>query len=165
MIGQSAPRAGGRLVIVATFAIALILMAVPLPAWAIPFRPDWLGLVLIYWCLATPHLVGVGSGCVAGLLLDILEGSLLGQNALAKSVLAFLAVTFHLRVRMYPLWQQALVVLGLVLINQLLVVVIRGVIGNLTGSWEHLLPSLTSMLIWPWLFIILRDLRRYAQIR
>jgi rod shape-determining protein MreD len=165
MIEQSSqPAVRGRVVILVTFAIALVLQAVPLPRWAAPYRPDWVGLVLIYWCMATPQRVGVGSGWVAGLVLDVMQGSLLGQNALAKAVLAFLANTFHLRIRMFPVWQQALTVLAFTMVNQALIVWIKGVTGELYGLWWYWAPCIASMVIWPWLFIILRDVRRYGRV-
>ncbi len=162
MIGRVGQQGHGRVVVIITLAISLVLMAIPLPEWAEPYRPDWLALVLVYWCLATPNLVGVGTGWIVGLTLDVLQGGLLGQNALAKTVLAFLAVTFHLRIRMFPVWQQAFVVAVLVGVNQALLIWAHGVLGIYSGTWEMWLPAATSMLMWPWVFVVLRDVRRYG---
>ncbi len=156
--------ARSRVTIVITFIIALILNVVPGPVWAEPFRPDWVGLILIYWCLATPTRVGVGSGWMAGLALDVLYGSLLGQNALAKALVAYLAVKFHLQLRMFPRWQQAVSVLILLAINQLIVIWIRGAVGQAPDSLSYWLSSIVGMLIWPWLFVILRDVRRRVHV-
>jgi len=82
-------------------------------------------MVLIYWCMALPTRVGVGTAWSVGLMLDVLYGSMLGENALAKSLIAFLAVRFHLQLRMFPRWQQAVVVLLLVILNNLLVLWIK----------------------------------------
>ncbi|GMR03644.1 MAG: rod shape-determining protein MreD [Gammaproteobacteria bacterium] len=156
--------ARSRVTIAVTFIVALILNVIPVPVWAEQFRPDWAALILIYWCLATPTRVGVGSGWMVGLALDVLYGSLLGQNALAKALVAYLAVKFHLQLRMFPRWQQAVSVLILLAINQLVVVWIRGVIGQAPDSFSYWLSSIIGMLIWPWLFVILRDVRRRVHV-
>jgi len=153
-----------RLIIGATFLVALILTILPWPVWTEQFRPDWVGLVLIYWCMALPGRVGVGTGFLAGLILDVLYGSMLGENALAKSVIAFLTVHFHLQLRMFPRWQQAVVVLLLVVVNNLLVLWIKHLAGASPAAWSYLTPSIVSMLIWPWLFVILRDIRRHGNV-
>jgi rod shape-determining protein MreD len=149
-----------RLIIAASFLVALVLSILPWPVWTEQFRPDWVALVLIYWCMALPTRVGVGTGWSVGLMLDVLYGSMLGENALAKSLIAFLAVRFHLQLRMFPRWQQAVVVLLLVAGNHLLVLWIKALAGTAPGTWNFLTPGIVSMLLWPWLFVILRDLRR-----
>ena len=158
------PSMRGRLMLLATFAVVLILMVVPGPPWAEPFRPDWVGLVLIYWCVAVPHRVGVGTGWTLGLVLDVMYGSLLGSHALAKSVIAYIAVRLHLQLRMFPLWQQAVSVLVLLVVNQLLVLWVRGVMGRAPETFVYWTPSIVGMVIWPWLFVILRDVRRRGNV-
>lgn len=149
-----------RVAVFTTFLIAIVLALMPLPLWAEPFRPDWVGLVLIYWCMATPERVGVGTGWVVGLILDVLYGSILGLHALAKSLVAFLTIKLHLKLRMFPRWQQAVAVMTLLLLNQLLVLWIRGMLGKAPSSISYWTPSIVGMVIWPWLFVILRDVRR-----
>ena len=85
-----------RLTFFGTFVVAVILAIMPFPKWAEPFRPDWMGLVLIYWCLAVPERVSVGTGWLLGFIQDVLYGSLLGSNALGKTLIAFLTVRLHL---------------------------------------------------------------------
>jgi rod shape-determining protein MreD len=148
------------LTFVGTFAAALILASMPFPKWAEPFRPDWVGLVLVYWCLAAPERVSVGTGWLLGFIQDVLYGSLLGSNALAKSLVAFITVRMHLQIRMFPRWQQAVSVFGLMVANQLLVLWIRGAIGQAPETFSYWTPSIVGGLLWPWLFVILRDLRR-----
>jgi rod shape-determining protein MreD len=153
-----------RLIIAATFVVALILSVVPVPTWAEQFRPDWVGLVLIYWCMATPHRVGIGSAWLVGLLQDVLYGALLGQYALSKTIIAFLAVKLHLRVRVVPPWQQALAVLVMLAVGQLFVIWVRAIIGKPVLGFSYWTPSIVSMVAWPWIFIILRDIRRRGQV-
>ncbi len=147
-------------VIAASFAAALALAIVPLPEWAAPFRPDWAALVLVYWALALPHRVAVGTGWLVGLLLDVLRGAILGQHALALAVVAYLAVRLHQRLRVFPLWQQALAVLLLLALDQLIVAWIDGIAGLPGGDWRQFGAALTGMLLWPWVFASLRGLRR-----
>lgn len=154
----------GRLILYASFGIATIMNILPGPTWAEPFIPDWVALTLIYWCMALPQRVSVGTGWVLGLILDVLYGSLLGQHALAKSVIAFITVKLHPQLRMFPRWQQAVSVLVLLAINQLLVIWIRGAIGQAPASVAYWTPSIVGMIVWPWLFVVLRDVRRRWQI-
>lgn len=154
----------GSGVIVVTFAIALGLIALPLPEWARAFRPEWATLVLVYWCLALPTRVNVGTGWIVGLFVDVITGNLLGQHALAMAVVAFVTVKVHKQVRVYPLWQQALSVFVLTGLSQLLVVWVKGIIGQAPDNWLYWAPSIISALLWPWVYIILRDVRRKFRI-
>ena len=165
MIGEGKRGRVRRWIIPATLAIALLLTALPVPSWAVPYRPDWVGVVLIYWCIATPHRVGAGVGWLVGMVMDAMQFTLLGQNALAKTVLAFAANQFHLRIRMYPMWQQCIVVLILLSIDIGLVMWIHGISHNIAVRWWAWWPAVTSMLIWPWAFVILRDARRRVHLR
>lgn len=153
-----------RVIIASSFLVALVLSVLPWPVWTEQFRPDWVALVLIYWCIALPTRVGVGTAWSVGLILDVLYGSMLGENALAKSLIAFLAVHFHLQLRMFPRWQQAVVVLLLVAANNLLVLWIKNLAGQAPATWGNLTPAIVSMLLWPWLFVILRDIRRHGNV-
>lgn len=159
-----APARQGGLIVTLTFVVALLLSMLPGPEWAERFRPDWVALVLIYWSVATPGLVGVGIGWLVGLVLDLLHGSVLGQHALALAVVAYIAHRLHLQVRMFPRWQQAATVLVLLLINQLLILWIKGVLGQAPTLWPNLTSSIVGMAIWPLVFIILRDVRRRAHL-
>ena len=152
-------------VIFLTFVAALMLTLIPLPGWAIYLRPEWVTVVLIYWCMALPERVGVTTGWVAGLFLDVVHGSMLGQYAMALALVAYFTLHLHLRMRVYPVPQQALVVLLLILFQQILVIWIRGFIGDSPDSLRYWIPALTTMLLWPWLFVLLRDLRRQYRVR
>jgi len=156
---NTAPRRGGQVIIISLL-IAYVLTIMPLPEWARDWRPDWVALVLIYWCMAAPQRVGVGVAWLAGLLLDVLHGALLGQYALGLAVTAYLVLNVHLRLRNQPLWQQAGVVMAILAIHRLLVLWVNGVIGHPPGTWGYWLPVLVGGLLWPWLFVVLRDLRR-----
>jgi rod shape-determining protein MreD len=150
----------GVAVIVATFLIAIVLAVMPLPEWARLYRPQWVTLVLIYWALALPQRVGVGVGFTLGILLDTLTGTLFGQHALSLSVIAYITIKTHQRVRLFPLWQQAVFVLGLLLLERLLAMAAMGVAGRETPGAEFWIASVGGALLWPWAYFILRDLRR-----
>jgi len=154
-----ARRHGGGIIAV-SFIVALLLTIVPMPEWGRYIRPDWVGLVLIYWCLALPERVGIITGWVLGLALDVLTGSLLGQNALALTIVAWATLKFHQRVRLFPVWQQALTVFVLLILHQLLVLWISRIIGRAGAPWYYWAPSLTGMFLWPVIFFVLRGLRR-----
>lgn len=154
------PRGSGFSVIVASLVAALMLMILPLPDWLEPFRPDWVTLALIYWCLALPSRVSVGIAWVMGLLLDVAAGSLLGQHALGCALVAYLVVESHQRVRLFPLWQQALVVFLLLVLKLLLMAWVEGISGTPPRGLTVFAPALVGMLLWPWVFGVLRHLRR-----
>lgn len=150
----------GNLIIVFTFLLACMLNVLPLPTWANFFRPDWTILVLFYWVIAVPHRINLGIAWLLGLLTDTLTSSVLGEHALAMTILAYVAVKIHKQLRVLPLWQQALFLVPLFFAYQLLIVMINTMLGMSGAGWWFFLPTLTSALLWPWLFILLRDCRR-----
>ena len=146
--------------IIASFAIAFMLTALPLPDWATPWRPAWVALVLAYWCLALPQRIGVVSGWFIGLLLDVMHGSLLGQHAFGLAAIAYIVVIYHQRIRVYPLFRQALVIGSLIFLYSSAMLLIYNFLGSMRYSYDYLLAAITSALLWPWIFIVLRDFRR-----
>ena len=148
-------------VIFLSFFIAYLLAIVPFPEWAMNYRPEWVPMVLIYWTMALPYRVSTGLAWAVGLVLDVLEGSTLGVNALALVIVAYVALSLHQRMRMFSLLQQsglvlALVGLNLMLCNWLQIVTGRSVFSTLM----FLMAALTSAVIWPSLFQLLRQIRR-----
>ncbi len=158
-----APKQGG-VIILLSFVVALLLTVLPLPEWAQPYRPQWYTLTLIYWTLALPERVGVGIGWLLGIVVDVLTAALLGQHALSLALIAFITHKMHQRVRLFPLWQQSLTVLSLLLIEKLLALWVMGAAQQPTPSLLFWAPPLVGMFLWPWVYIILRDLRRKFQV-
>ncbi|HFD80181.1 MAG TPA: rod shape-determining protein MreD [Gammaproteobacteria bacterium] len=156
---MSLARHHGGFVILLSFGTAMLLTIVPLSDGVRSFRPDWVALTLIFWSLVLPYRVSVGSGFLAGLLLDVLTGTLLGQHALALSLVAYLCVRLHLRIRAYPMWQQSLTVLVLLVLQQLVVLWIDSLIGRPPHPFSYWLPSLVGMVLWPLVYRILTALR------
>lgn len=149
----------GGIVILLTFATAMLLTIAPLPDALRALRPDWVGLTLIFWCLVLPYRVSVASGFVAGLLLDVLTGTLLGEHALALSLVAYVCVRLHQRIRAYPTWQQALTVLTLLILHQLITLWVDSTIGRPARPLSYWLPSVIGMLLWPFAYRFLSALR------
>jgi len=154
----------GSWVIAASVLLAFLAASIPLPGWLDRFRPDWVAMVLIYWCMALPNRFGMGASWLVGLLVDVGRGALLGQHALAFAVLAYLTLQTHRRIRVFSPWRQAFSVLVFLLIEQILVFWISGVIGYPPRDGWYLAPAVGGMIGWPLLFVILRDLRRYFQV-
>lgn len=147
-------------IILLTLAVALVLTLLPMPDWAVPYRPPWVSLTLIYWALALPHRVGVLSGFTLGILLDVMTGTVLGHHALSLSIMAYLAVELHRRIRLFPLLQQMLAVGVLLLAERILFFWLIGLTGQPMPGLIYWLGTPIGMLLWPWLFLVMRDLRR-----
>ncbi len=147
-----------------TFVVAMMLMLMPLPDWARPYRPEWLALALIYWSMALPKNIGVGIAWILGLCVDVIQGALLGQHALGFAITAYIAIRFYQRVRNYPLHQQAMFV-GMILLPYMSISLwIMGILGEDPRSWLYWAPVLTSVLVWPWVYLVLRAVRRTESI-
>jgi len=147
-------------VIYLSLLVALILMILPLPDGVQIYRPNWVALTLIYWSMALPKRVGLWFAFFTGIILDTSQGTLLGQHTLALVVVIFLNMNFYQRIRVLVLAQQAVYVFVLLLINQVLVAWVEGILGRPTPLLAYFGAPLVGMLIWPWVFVVLRDIRR-----
>lgn len=154
---------GGN-VILLSFLIALVLTLIPLPNVIEPLRPEFVAIVLIYWCMALPSRVGVGIGWIAGLLLDVLTDSLLGQHALTLAIIAYLAIKLHQRIWVFPIWQQALTVLVLMTFQAAITLWIKGMLNEAPPLTMIMLPAISTAIFWPVGFIFMRQVRRYYQV-
>ena len=150
----------GGWVILASFIIALLLTTIPLPGWLNDWRPAWVAMMLIYWCIVLPERVGIGIAWLLGLMLDVHTGALLGQNALGLSVIAYLTLRLHKQIRLFPPLQQSVLICFYLLLFQFLTLWIRGIIGVPPQHWSFWTPVVSSMLLWPVFFIIMRATRR-----
>ena len=118
--------------------------------------PDWLALVLAFWSVREPLRVGMGTAFVAGLLMDVASGSVIGQHPLAYLLLSFAAGGLSRRILWFPLGQQALHILPLLLATQVVMVVARLVGGAEFPGWGYFLGSFTGALLWfPLTFVLL----------
>jgi rod shape-determining protein MreD len=135
-----------------------------MPLWLMWARPEWVALVLIYWTIALPHRVGILTALVAGVLLDTLEGAVLGQNAFSLVVVALLCLTLYQRLRVFSVLQQAGMVFVLVGINQLVCQWVQNLEGVGGPTLLFLLPAVSSAMVWPVVLYTLRRLRRHYMV-
>lgn len=154
----------GTWVIILSLIIALILTVIPLPDSWQPFRPDWLFLVVSYWVVALPHRIGLLWAFLWGLIFDALIGTTLGLHSFSLCLLVFILQLNYLRIRIYPIWKQALTMGGLSLLYLALVLWLSRVTGSPESSLSYWLSATINALLWPWLFILLRDIRRYFKV-
>ncbi|MBX9713055.1 MAG: rod shape-determining protein MreD [Pseudomonadaceae bacterium] len=154
------PRSRNLWVIWLSFALALLLSVAPMPAFMETGRPLWLALFLTAWTLALPHRVGMTTAWVLGLAADVLYGTLLGQNALILTFITFLVLSLHQRLRMFPMWQQSLVLLVVFGLAQLVQLWLNALTGNRPPTLLFILPALVSALLWPWVYTALRIIRQ-----
>ena len=144
--------------------IALILQIMPMPVWADQLRPDWVLLVLAYWTLALPHRVNVGVAFINGLVLDTLLGTSLGVHSFAMSVSIFVLAANYQRLRNYSVLQQALVIGMVAALYHLLIFWLQHLLTDIYFLFDYLKPVATSMIIWLWLFPLLRKIRRQLRL-
>lgn len=147
-----------------TIIASMVLAIVPIPHLVPPelgyVRPDWVAMVLLYWILALPHRVGIITAWVLGIVMDILLGSLIGQHALSYVVIAYIAGSLYQRLRMFSVWQQAAVIFVVLGLNQLINFWVESIAGLAVWGLWYLLPAVSGALMWPWIFLLLRYLRR-----
>src|SRR5688572_6028020 len=116
-----ASRPHGTWFIALTIVAASLLGVMPLPPWLEVWRPEWIALVVIYWVIALPHRVGLFTAWTVGFFVDVLEGSLLGLNAIALTLIAYVALSLYQRLRMFTPLQQSTTILMLIGVSQLLI--------------------------------------------
>ena len=151
-------------VIALSFLAAFMLTAMPLPDWALPWRPAWIAMVLVYWCMALPERVGVITGWFIGLILDVMHGSILGQHAFGLAFVAYVVLQYHQRLRVFRLLQQSLVIGSIVFVYLLTMLWIYNLLGSVSYSFSYLFGAFTTGVLWPWVYIVLRDVRRRARV-
>jgi rod shape-determining protein MreD len=148
-----------RLPVIVTIIVALMLTVVPLPDAAEPFRPDWIALTLIYWAMMLPRTWSVGSAWFVGLLLDVAQGTILGQHALALCVVVFVTVRFHLLMRVFPMQQLTATIFALLALYQFVLFWINGVAGVDVATIYYWAPVLTGTVLWPVVTMLLSGIR------
>lgn len=144
---------------IGTLVAALLLMLVPLPGVLAPFKPYWPALILLYWSLESEDRVSLGLAFGVGLGADLLDGVLLGEQALRLCALTFIALRFRSRLRFFPMWQQALAVLALLLNDRFLLLIVRMLAGASVPPISWWVAPFVGAALWPFLFLLLDDLR------
>jgi rod shape-determining protein MreD len=150
---------------VGTLVFALLSMLVPLPAVLEPFKPYWPALFLLYWSLESEDRVTLGLAFTIGLIADLFNGVVLGEQALRLCALVFIALRFRSRLRFFPMWQQTLAVLALLLNDRILLLIVRVLAGASLPPASWWISPFVGAALWPFLFLLLDDLRMRLRIQ
>ena len=142
--------------IVATLIAALLVNLLPWSGWWLWVRPDFVALVVLYWCIEQPRKIGFTAAWLLGLLMDVADGSLFGQHALAYSILAYAGIVLHRRVQRFSITPQVLHVIPLLLLNDVIVLVIRMLTGADFPGYQYFAGSFVGGALWPALSILLK---------
>ncbi len=138
-----------RLLVYATALAGMLLSLLPLPQLLSIVWPNVLVLVVLYWSTMTPQAGGMLIGFVAGLTLDLLNGSQLGQHAFAMCLVTYLAIRLHLLTRAKPIFEQALFVLIALFVYEAALWAIDGFSGQHTGNWTRWVHIASGAAVWP----------------
>jgi rod shape-determining protein MreD len=154
------PRASRELLLPANpvfiwFTLALALAANLMPLGRHPALPDLLALTLVFWNVHQPLRVGVGAAFVFGLFMDVHDAALLGQHALAYTLLSFFAITIHRRLLWFSVPSQALQVLPLFAAAHAVSLIVRMFAGGMFPGWELVFAPLVEALLWPLASVLL----------
>ncbi|MBP7624155.1 MAG: rod shape-determining protein MreD [Xanthomonadales bacterium] len=139
--------------------LASVLTLIALPEPLRVLRPFWLALIVIYWTIEAPEHYGIGFAFLLGLLQDVLIGTVLGEHAFRLAIISFIVLRFRSRMRFFPMWQQALAVGALLLNDRIVVLLLRAIAGEFAIDWRYWLAPLVGAALWPWIFLLLDDLR------
>lgn len=148
------------LFIVFTLLLALAINLLPLGRH--PAVPDVLALVLVFWAVHQPRRVGIFAAFGFGLAMDVHQGALLGQHALAYTLLSYFAITIHRRLLWFTAPAQALHVLPLMAASHIVTLLLRLATGGDFPGWELLLSPLFEALLWPVVSVLLLAPQRRA---
>ncbi|MGE5490359.1 MAG: rod shape-determining protein MreD [Actinomycetota bacterium] len=133
---------------------ALLLNFLPTSHW--PGVPDWVALVLCFWSVRESRHVGMGWAFICGIIMDVADGAVLGQHALAYVLLSFGATWLSRRILWFPLAQQALHVMPLLVLAQVIPVVVRTLAGADFPGWGYFIGPFIASALWvPATFVLL----------
>ena len=147
------------LVIYLTYFIGLVCAILPLPTMLNAFRPDWMILIIFYWVLALPHRVSIGHAFILGIVFDLLLGSTLGMHPLIFSVLAYIVLTNYQLFRYFTIVQTTLIVGLFSFFSKLTLYLMASSLQDIILHEYYFWPVASSMVIWPWFFLLLRFIR------
>ena len=153
------------IIIIFSLLIALMASIMPMPLTFDSFRPDWVLIVLVYWCLALPNKINIVTAWLMGFLLDVLLGSVLGIHAAAMALTMYIVVVNFQKIRNFSLWQQSLIIGVLAALYHLIVFWLQRFLTDAVFLPSYLYPVITSIVLWPWMFLLLRRVRRHFKIK
>ncbi|OOF71277.1 rod shape-determining protein MreD [Rodentibacter caecimuris] len=142
------------------FIIALVMELAPWPTNFQDFKPSWLVLVLLYWVLAIPNKVSIGWAFILGLVWDLVLGSILGIHSLVLAIAFYFIAKNYLILRNLSLWFQSVLVVFFIFSIRLMIFLIEFLINNAYFNWQEIWGALASGILWPWVFLFMRKIRR-----
>lgn len=153
------------LVLVFIFIVAFVLEIMPWPSGFQGLRPTWIALLLIYWSLALPDKISVGTAFLAGIVWDLILGSILGIHALVLSIAIYFVAKHHLILRNLSLWLQSLLVMVYIALIRFCIFLVELVLHGASFNSQELLGAIISGVLWPWIFLLMRQIRRGLHLR
>ncbi|MDP8080291.1 rod shape-determining protein MreD [Phocoenobacter skyensis] len=148
------------IVLLAIFMVAFTLEIMPWPKDMQGWRPAWVVILIVYWSLALPHKINIGSAFVIGIVWDVILGSVLGIHALVLSIAIYIVVKHHLILRNMSLWFQAILIMGYVALIRIMIFFIELILHNAHFHSQELLGAVISGLLWPWIYLLMQQIRR-----
>jgi rod shape-determining protein MreD len=142
--------------IVFSLIAALLLNLLPWSGVALWLKPDFVALVVLYWCIEQPRRIGFVAAWLLGLFMDVADGTLFGQHALAYSILAYAGIVLHRRVQRFSGTPQVLHVVILLLMNDVIVLAIRAAAGADFPGWHYFAGSFVAGALWLPLGVLLK---------
>lgn len=153
------------LMLIFIFAVAFVLEIMPWPLGFQGLRPAWVALVLIYWALALPDKISVGTAFLAGIVWDVILGSILGIHALVLSVAIYFVAKYHLILRNLSLWLQSILVMLYIALIRFAIFFIEFILHSAEFNAQEILGAAISGVLWPWVFLLMRHIRRGLHLR
>lgn len=155
------PRGSGQLLLPVNplfpwFSLILALGIHLMPWGRHPAMPDLVALVLAFWNVHQPRRVGIGAAFVFGLVMDVHQGALLGQHALAYTLMSYTAISLHRRLLWFGLLEQLLHMVPLFYAMHAVSLIVRLIAGDGFPGWGLALAPLIEGLLWPlanWLLL------------
>ncbi len=139
-----------------TLIVALLLNLLPWSGAWLWIKPDFVALVVLYWCIDQPRKIGFAGAWLLGLFMDVADGTLFGQHALAYTILAYAGIVLNRRVRMFAMTPQVLHVIPLLLMNDLIVLAIRAMGGADFPGFQYFIGSFVAGALWPVIAVLLK---------
>lgn len=152
-------------ILIAIFVIAFVLEIMPWPVGFQGFRPMWVVLVLLYWTLALPNKINVGTAFVTGIVWDLVLGSILGIHALVLSIAIYFVAKYHLILRNLSLWLQSILVMLYCLLIRWAIFFIEWALHSAEFNSQEIFGAVFSGVLWPWVFLLMRQIRRQLRLR
>ena len=146
------------------FIVAFVLEIMPWPNDFQGYRPTWVVLVLLYWALALPDKVSVGTAFVVGIIWDLVVGSILGIHALVLSIDIYIITKNHQILRNLSLWLQSLLVMLYVILIRFMIFFIEMVLNNAEFNNQQIVGAIISGILWPWVFLLMRQVRHQLRL-